>query len=228
MVDGIEIEIWSQPKPNCSVPDFPLWSNTGSVGFRTEQGLAICATQALNETKCFEYKQHQWVHFPSLTTPRIHASAINVNRHQTLIIGGYNINNSSYPIPNRMKSTEVVSSSGAEKGKDFPVTISNSCVIKINSTCALVIAGVQDGMYSTSTWYVDLPSLQFTPGLSIKTRRYGHGCATFHLGGKVFGVVAGGLNYDDLVSSTEIIDLDENSPTSWTEGMQEKATIVYL
>ena len=39
MVDGIEIEIWSQPKPNCSVPDFPLWSSNGSVGFSGVSGI---------------------------------------------------------------------------------------------------------------------------------------------------------------------------------------------
>ena len=50
-----------------------------------------------------------------------------------------------------------------------------------------------------------------------------HGCTTFNLGTKTFGIVSGGLNNGKEVrlDSTEIIDLDQNHPT-WTEGMQDK------
>merc|ERR1711860_314664 len=111
------------------------------------------------------------------------------------------------------------SSSGSVKGKDFPTTVYGHCAIKINSTHGLVIGGKQDGSYSASTWFVDLTTTTFTPGPPMKIKRMYHGCTTFNLGTKTFGIVGGGLNNGKEVrlDSTEIIDLDQNHPP-WTEG----------
>ena len=52
--------------------------------------------------------------------------------------------------------------------------------------------------------------------------RRDHGCSTFKLGTKTYGIVAGGYHEDrGYLDSAEIIDLDQESPT-WTEGMQDK------
>merc|ERR1711860_72338 len=130
-----------------------------------------------------------------------------ITSNQEIIIGGY------YGNGNRLKSTEVKTSTGSEEGKDFPVTIKYHCSFKINSTHALVTGGVQDRSWSASTWFVDLTKTRFTPGPEMTSARDSHGCSTLQLGRKTFGVVAGG-NYLD---STEWIDLEEDSPT-WTEG----------
>merc|ERR1711860_429532 len=137
------------------------------------------------------------------TTARRYASATEVNNDETLIIGGRNV----------LKTTELISSSGSVKGKDFPTTIARHCSFKINSTHALVTGGRQDWSFSASTWFVDLTTTRFTPGPEMTSKRIGHSCSTFNLGRKTFGVVAGGYYLD----STEWIDLEEDSPT-WSEG----------
>ena len=107
------------------------------------------------------------------------------------------------------------------------VVIYGHCSFKINGLLALVTGGDQDQHPSASTWFVDLtwPTwTRFTPGPQMKTERSTHGCSTFHLGRKTFGIVAGGYDSGAL-DSTEIIDLDQESPT-WTEGMQDKSKIV--
>ena len=159
--------------------------------------------------------------FHNMTTARRLASATEVNNDQTLIIGGYD------ETWNDLKTTELISSSGSVKGKDFPTRISKHCSFKINSTHALVTGGDQDGSYSASTWFVDLTKTRFTPGPKMTSRRREHGCSTLQLGRKTFGVVAGGWDYNGCLDSTEWIDLEEDSPT-WTEGMQDKSKIVYL
>ena len=69
--------------------------------------------------------------FFNMTTTRWRASATEINNDQTLIIGGRDEN------WNYLKTTELISSSGTEKGKDFPVTIQDHCTFKINATHAL-------------------------------------------------------------------------------------------
>ena len=96
-----------------------------------------------------------------------------------------------------------------------------------NATNAIVTGGVQDRSTSANTWLVDLTTTKVTPGLTMKTKRYGHGCSIFHEGTKSFGIVSGGSGFGEYLDSTEMIDLDQESPT-WIEGMQAKSKIVYL
>ena len=159
------------------------------------------------------YKNNQWIPSTNMRTSRWYASALQINPNKALIIGVEDF-----------KSTEVITSTGSEEGKDFPVTIRYHCSFKINSTHALVTGGVQDGSISASTWFVDLTKTRFTPGPKMTSRRRNHGCSTLQLGKKTYGIVAGGYVHLD---STEWIDLKEDSPT-WTEGMQDKSKIVYL
>merc|ERR1711860_94945 len=202
-------EVWPKPESQCTLPDFPLEVG-GAVGFWTAQGPKVCGGYG-GENKCFLYKNHQWMPSTTMQTPRRYASAVQIDHNQAIIIGGYDENG------NDLKSTEVKTSTGSEEGKDFPVTISNHCSFKINSTHALVTGGFQDGSISASTWFVDLTTTAFTPGPKMTSVRRGQACSTLQLGRKNFGVVAGGLDSNwNLLDSTEWIDLEEDSPT-WTE-----------
>merc|ERR1712062_966603 len=208
---GNKTELWPGSKTQCDLPDFPI-KIRGAFGFNTVKGPVICGGEG--ENRCFLLKQHQWMPSPNMTTARKFASATEVNNDETLIIGGGDENY------NDLKTTELISSSGSVKGKDFPTTIYSHCSFKINSTHALVTGGVQDGSPSSSasTWFVDLTTTTVTPGPKMTSRISYHGCSTFNLGRKTFGVVAGGLDYNwNLLDSTEWIDLEEDSPT-WTEG----------
>merc|ERR1712137_1026934 len=195
-------EVWPKPESQCALPDFPL-EVAGGVEFWTAQGPMVCGGRR-GVNKCFLYKNHQWMPSTTMQTPRRYASAVQIDPNQAIIIGGYDENG------NDLKSTEVKTSTGSEEGKDFPVTISNHCSFKINSTHALVTGGFQDGSISASTWFVDLTKTRFTPGPKMTSKRTSHGCSTLQLGRKTFGVVAGGYGPLD---STEWIDLKEDSPT---------------
>ena len=202
-------EIWPRPKTQCALPDYPL-RVVGAVGFMTALGPVVC------DGECLVYQQHQWMPFSNLIYDRRYASAIEVSSHQALIIGGIDEN------VNFLKTTERISSSGSEERNNFPVSINSHCSFKYNATHAMVTAGRQDGRsVSANTWYVDLNTTRVTPGPTMKTKREGHGCATFQYGTKSYGIVAGGYNYVRL-DSTEMIELGQESPT-WTEGMQNKS-----
>ena len=211
-------EVWPKPESQCALPDFPLQVDS-AVGFWTAQGPMVCGGDG--ENKCFVYKEHRWMPSTTMGTERLYASAIQITHNQALIIGGYDGN------LNDLKSTEVISYSGSEEGKDFPVRIRRHCSFQINGSHALVTGGWQDGSKSASTWFVDLTKTTVTPGPKMTSKRSGHACSTLQLGRKTFGVVAGGWDYNGCLDSTEWIDLEEDSPT-WTEGMQDKSKIVYL
>ena len=212
-------ELWPGSKTQCDLPDFPI-EIEGAVGFNTAKGPVICG--GYEENRCFLHTQNQWMPFHNMSTVRWDASALEVNDDQTLIIGGRDEN------WNYLKTTELISSSGTEKGKDLPVTIQDHCTFKINATHAMVTGGHQGGSsYSANTWYVDLSTTTFTPGPTMNVRRSSHGCSIVHLGTKTYGVVSGGYGHGRYLHSTEWIDLDQESPR-WTEGMQVKSKIVYL
>jgi len=217
LVTGLEkeTELWPKPDSQCALSYFPLIE--GAVGFWTAQGPTVCGgldyEVGRTQNKCFLYKEHQWLPWTNMGTARRYASAIQINPNQALIIGGWDEND------NRLKTTELYSSSGSKEGKDFPVTIWGHCSFPFNATHAIVTGGTQETSYGAyaNTWFVDLTTTTFTPGPTMKTERGWHGCSIFQSGNKSFGIVAGGYNWNGYLDSTEVIDLDQESPT-WTEG----------
>ena len=215
-------ELWPKPESQCTLHDFPL-DVYGAVGFWTAEGPTVCGGHGSGGDKrlkkCFLYREHQWLPWTNIGTARGRASALQINANQALIIGGWDENYDS------LKTTELISSSGSEEGKDFPVRIARHCSFPINATHGMVTGGVQDGSISANTWFVDLTTTRVTPGPTMKTRRYHHGCSTFKHGTKSFGIVSGGRIGGGVLDSTEMINLDQESP-KWTKGMQDKSKIV--
>ena len=218
-----QMQLWPKPDSQCVLADdFPL-EVSYAVGFWTAQGPTVCG--GFGEKRCFLYKEHQWMPWTNMGTARSHASALQINPNQALIIGGYDENGKD------LKTTELISSSGSEEGKDFPVRFYGHCSFPFNATHGIVTGGVQDGSRSANTWFVDLATTSFSPGPTMKTKRQDHGCSIFQHGTKSYGIVSGGNKFEkydrERLNSTEMIDLDQESPT-WTEGMQDKSKIVYL
>ena len=218
-------QLWPKPDSQywaqCTLGDFPL-EVSAAVGFWTAQGPTVCGgREEKSINKCFLYKEHQWMPWTNMGTARTRASAIQINPNQALIIGGRD----EYGYD--LKTTELISSSGSEEGKDFPVTIYDHCSFPINASHAIVTGGIQDGSRSASTWYMDLTTTRATPGPTTKTGRNWHGCSIFQDGTKSYGIVSGGIDNSGRLDSTEMINLDQESP-AWTEGRQDKSKIVYL
>ena len=155
----------------------------------------------------------------NMGTARWDASALQINPNQALIIGGYDENWKEVSGYDGSNTTELISSSGSKEGNKFPRTIAGHCSFPINVTHAIVTGGRQYGLlYSSKTWFVDLTTTTVTPGPSMKTERGYHGCSIFQHGTKSFGIVSGGFSNRRRLDSTEMIDLDQESP-KWTEGM---------
>jgi len=217
LVTGLEkkTELWPKPDSRCPLSNFPEQVKE-AVGFWTAQGPTVCGGMDVErgyQNKCFFYKEHQWMPWTNMGTARRFASALQINPNQALIIGGIDENLKD------LNTTELISSSGSEEGKDFPVRIYGHCSFPFNATHGIVTGGVQDGSYSAAnTWFVDLTTTTVTPGPTMKTGRRNHGCSIFQHGTTSYGIVAGGYKRGwSQLDSTEMINLDQESPT-WTEG----------
>jgi len=161
VVSGYEkkTELWPKPDSQCALPDFPL-EVYGAVGFWTAQRPTVCVGKK-RLRKCFALKEHQWMPWTDMGTARHYASALLVNPNQALIIGGWDASG------NRLKTTELISSSGSEEGNKFPVRIDGHCSFPFNATHGMVAGGFQD-VSSSSTWFVDLTTTRVTPGPTMK------------------------------------------------------------
>ena len=211
-------ELWPKPDSQCALPTFPI-KVPGAVEFWTAQGPTVCGGRTGGK-KCFQFKKHQWKPWTNMGTARQWASALQINPNQALVIGGIDDN------WNHLRTTELISSSGSEERNRFPVRIAGHCSFPFNATHGIVTGGWQDQTPSGNTYFVDLTTTTVTSGPIMKTRRYHHGCSTVQYGTKSFGIVTGGYyNSGGELDSTEMIDLDQESP-SWTEGMQDKSKIV--
>merc|ERR1711953_334594 len=89
--------------------------------------------------------------------------------------------------------------------------------MKLSESIVLLGGGFQDGSISSKMYYLDLKTMEFTPGPSMQTARTGHGCAALHLEDKTYGVISGGSNGTYAFDSTEMMDFDQSNPT-WTDG----------
>ena len=201
------------------MPDFPL-EVYGAVGFDTDQGPTVCGGYSNSgkviTKECYTLLSNGWTESSPMSTSRLFASAINIDSTEALILGGYDENSRV------LKSSEVMSANGAKKGIDLPVTMAGHCTLKGSKRRGLIGGGNQDGSVSSKTYYLDLDTMEFTPGPSMQTARGNHGCAALHLGGKTYGIMTGGYNgnwYTGELDSTEFLAFDQPNPT-WTDGKQ--------
>jgi len=143
-----------------------------------------------------------------------------IDSTETLILGGYGKNGT------HLKSSEVISANGASKGIDLPVSMVGHCSMKLSESIVLLGGGFQDGSISSKMYYLDLKTMEFTPGPSMQTARTGHGCAALHLEDKTYGVISGGSNGTYAFDSTEMMDFDQSNPT-WTDGKQDNLKNIF-
>ena len=224
------INLSGQSLWQCSLPDHP--TRIGAVGFTTSEGPVVCGGlgpgPGVDQSHCRILKSNEeWSMWHNMLKKRSYASAIKINDQQTLILGGYDENY------NNLRSSEIMNDNGvSENSVNAPVTIRNTCIIKLNNSMGLITAGFQgpdghtrDSVKASETWYLDLQTLDFTAGPRLQQRRTNHGCATLRVGGKSYGLVAGGYD-NNFLDSTEILDLQQSNPT-WTSGMYETSSNIY-
>jgi hypothetical protein len=92
----------------------------------------------------------------------------------------------------------------------LPVTISEHCMVTVNSTTVMVIGGVQNGQISGKTFYFTFGEERWSEGPELKNERIYHSCGKIRRNKdsqEMSIIVAGGSDY---IASVEILDEGSN------------------
>ena len=128
---------------------------------------------------------------------RLHSSSVVLLNNSKLWITGGISNHLGRDTSNRQrKSTELISIDQPPiKGPDLPFVISNHTMVQIDSKTVYIIGGMQNGKVSNKTWIVDPTNdFQIKEGPSLNEARDSHSSAKMKINGKLYIVVAGGMN----------------------------------
>jgi len=183
--------------PLCTLPDLPD-DRTG----HTMDDHIMCGGY-LTQSSCLYYVAGKWTKYRNdLQIERANHVSWRRRDGEVLLIGGETSKNTS----------EVVSSSGHQKGFNLKHEVNKACAIKVDdyliitggfSTTATTTAAVS--MYDKTGWLMDLTSLN--------TGRFNHGCSHFYSDtNELIYLVTGGYNVNRIIS-TEVMSA---SGSSWS------------
>ena len=91
----------------------------------------------------------------------------------------------------------------------------------VDQKTVYLIGGSQDGQTSDKTWIIDpTNNFEIKVGPSLNVGRFIHSCSKMKIDGRIFLVVAGGMQNDGtLLDTVELLDL--TSPEQgWKFGMK--------
>ena len=114
-------------------------------------------------------------------------------------------------------STDILSSNGTKRGPDLPTDVAMHCLVRLNSTTAMLIGGEGNGNGS-GTWFFDFGSKTWSKGPDLKIPRWKHSCGVIYdtKNCDQLVVVTGGMNYGmNLTNSTEMWIVDSGE---WISG----------
>ena len=114
----------------------------------------------------------------------------------------------TYPSKEK-SSTEIISTSGSQKGINLPFTVYDHCMLKFSQNKALLISGNQnETQRSQKTWIIDLVDFNLTEGPSLIKGRHRHVCGKINdqFGNEVIVVVGGKYENSVEILNTTIMD----------------------
>jgi hypothetical protein len=192
-----------------NLEDYPI-QVYGAVGGLLNQGDPLVCGGHPATNVC--YVVNQPGQSSEMLEERYTSASLTLNSNHLWITGGYNSNG-------YLQTSEFVSiGQAAVKGPDLPYVVSDHCLVRVNSSTALLCGGENNDQRFNECHYMDLEDHSWSQGPSMMTKRSAHSCGIFtsaaHQGRNIV-IAAGGLNDHDYFDSVEFLDLTTNT---WNEG----------
>ena len=118
-----------------------------------------------------------------------------------------------------LKSTEKLNVTSVQWESSFqlPNPSYGHCAVEINSTTILIIGGGTSAVGSKKTKLIHITDGKAQNGPKLRQKRREHSCAILHQDTSKYVVVSGGISADNVLRSTEFLDLTENN-LEWRPG----------
>ena len=185
-----EIFDLANPDNDCHVPEFPIEVEGSVTGFIGGQEYVCGGYPSTNQ--CYNLISGELASF-KLHFPR--TGAASVSSDVFYIFGGVNENEHD------LNSYEVISEE-SHTVYDLPFTWSYGCSVWIEYDMIMLIGGLQDGIWESKTWLLNLTSKEWTQGPAMNQPRSSFGCASIKSSVVVFGDYYG-------TATTEILRFNE-------------------
>ena len=204
-------------------PNLPIGVD-GATGGLIGDTVIICGGYHVDE--CYTLTSEKATLVTHMSVGRRYAASIVLNDNTLWVTGGRDDNGT-------IASTEYVTVTETMPGPDLPMALFLHVMVAINSSCSMVIAGLDSKWDpSASTFFYDCNEGEWINGSSLIQARTSHaaGIVTDEVTGEHFVAVTGGHSdsggyHSDYhyLDSTEILQ-DGN----WVQGSINDATICYL
>ena len=211
-VNSVEI-LDIETKMSCApFPSVPLGFRGGASGLLDQSVPWVCTGFPVN-SNCYLYKNGSWTQTGTFLSPRAHVSLVpgspfGNTTHKFYAVAG------DAPLTGEVFDGNKFS----EVAPPVPFRFFISCMVYLNATTVMLIAGWQgDTTYSPSTYVMNAKILAWQQGPTINVGRLGHGCGRIVQGvasEKYSTIIAGGTN-GGLLNQVEILD---DGATSWRYG----------
>ncbi len=223
----------SRRKEN-KIPDFPVTVFDATGGLLQDQNnesiFLVCGGDGIDacyyiRTSSSNCQHKQWTRLDqTMGERRSSAASIVIHNDTTLwITGGFNGSK-------QLKTTELISISSSKQnqiqpGPDLPFVVRRHCLVKLNSTTAMMIGGISENYEDLkSTYFLDIPTTDglrsitgIVKGPDLSATRYGHDCVVLtdpRDENRQIVVVAGGCCSGNV---TEMLVVG-SSEHVWTRG----------
>jgi len=214
-VDTNTVEIIDfETKMSCAAfPSVPLGIRGGAGGLFDQRVPWVCSGSPIGG-QCYLYKNGAWNQTGSFKTARAHFTVVPNSPfgnpgHKFYIVAG-----------DAILTGEVFDGQAfSEMGPPVPFQFYVSCMVYLNPTTVMLIAGTQaSATYSTATYVMNSKIWTWQAGPSINVARLAHGCGRIVQGvgsNKYSTIIAGGGNSVGYLNQVEL--LDDGAP-SWRNG----------
>lgn len=199
-----KVELISHHEFNCNITNLPKGMAQNPSMFQHGMDIIICGGLN-NERECFKLEKGTWTHFNQLIRRRRYAMTVSM-QHGTIVFGGYDSPSTTEILKHNQSSWLL------DENMENSLLHVNTCGIQISQDELVIIGGYDNLDYNhfqtKRIVKVNITSSEWLLSeLSLSVGRYEHSCVYFD--SKI--IITGGFNeYNDVTSSTEIIDIDSN------------------
>ena len=205
----VEIIDMASSEANCSKFESFPYNVSGAVsGLDFNNRPFICGGKYLKE--CYNYENGNWNQGISMNEGRYLAASLSIFQG-LLVTGGTG---------SAQNSSEIQTSDGWQYFlPSLPVNIFFHCMVQINSTTIMVIAGAQNGNYSAvQTFLLETGKDDWIEGPPLLSGRHAQSCGKIRQSidnPQLSVIVVGGHDGSKDINSTEILDV---GASEWRRG----------